>query len=126
MDFNIHFDEYHFASTIIITLVNYITLGILFYRVYKTNDLKPEVWKAILTMLIGLFVISINLNFDQYRIEIPILPLGFWILMWICKRNDNLERWEKYRRFAWAGFLIRFFFLLTSLLQMQIDSVIYS
>ncbi|MGG0177034.1 hypothetical protein [Gottfriedia acidiceleris] len=126
MDVNTHFDEYHFVSTIIITLVNYITLGILFYRVYKTNDLKPEVWKAILAMLIGLFVFSINLNFDQYRIEIPILPLGFWILMWICKRNDNLDRWEKYRRFAWAGFLIRFFFLLTSLLQPQIDSVFYS
>ena len=126
MDVNIHFDQDHFVSTIIITLVNYITLGILLFRIYRTNDLKPEVWKAIIAMLIGLFVFSINLNFNQYRIEIPILPLGFWILMWICKRNDNQERWEKYRRFAWAGFLIRFFFLLTSLLQPQIDSVIYS
>ncbi|MEH7350865.1 hypothetical protein [Gottfriedia acidiceleris] len=126
MDFNIHFDEFHFVSTIIITLVNYITLGILFIWIYRTNDLKPEIWKAIIAILIGLFVFSINLNFDEYRIEIPILPLGFWIFMWVCKRNDNQERWEKYRRFAWAGFLIRFFFLLTSLLQMLIDSIIYS
>jgi hypothetical protein len=126
MDVNIHFDEYQFVSTIIIMLVNYITLGILLFWIYRTNDFKPEVWKAIIAMLIGLFVFSINLNFDQYRIEIPILPLGFWILMWICKRNDNQERWGKYRRFAWAGFLIRFFFLFTSLLQMLIDSVIYS
>ncbi|MEH7514462.1 hypothetical protein V7146_17245 [Gottfriedia acidiceleris] len=126
MDFNIHFDEFHFVSTIIITLVNYITLGILFIWIYRTNDLKPEIWKAIIAILIGLFVFSFNLNFDEYRIEIPILPLGFWILMWVCKRNDNQERWEKYRRFAWAGFLIRFFFLLTSLLQMWIDSIIYS
>lgn len=126
MDGNFHFDEYHFVSTIIITLINYITLGILLFWIYRTNDVKPEVWKAIIAILIGLFIFNINLNFNQYRIEIPILPLGFWILMWICKRNDNQERWGKYRRFAWAGFLIRFFFLFTSLLQMLIDSVIYS
>ncbi|PGL71400.1 hypothetical protein [Bacillus sp. AFS055030] len=123
MDVNIQFNEFHYVSAIIITLVNYITLGILLFWIYRTNELKPEVWKAILAMLIGLFVFSINLNFNQYRIEIPILPLGAWILMWICKRNDNQERWGKYRRFVWAGFLIRFFFLFTSLLQMLIDSV---
>ncbi|WP_088012172.1 hypothetical protein [Gottfriedia acidiceleris] len=125
MDFTIHFDEYHFASTIIIMIVNYITLGILFIWIYRTNELKPEVWKAIISLIIGLFVFCINLNIEQYRIEIPILPLGYWILMWICKRNEHQERWEKYRRFAWAGFLIRFFFLFTSFLQMLIDSVIY-
>ncbi|PGS52262.1 hypothetical protein [Bacillus sp. AFS041924] len=125
MNFQFHFDEYHLASDIIITLVNYITLGYLFYWVYKTNTLKPKVWKALIAMLIGIFVFSINLNFDHYRIEIPILPLGLWILYWICKRNDHQDRWGKYRRFAWAGFLIRFFFLITSLLKTLIDSVIY-
>lgn len=125
MNFQFHFDEYHLASTIIITVVNYITLGFLFYWVYRTNELKPNVWKAIIAMLIGIFVFSINLNFDEYRIEIPILPLGLWILLWICKHNDHQKRWAKYRRFAWAGFLVRFFFLFTSLLQMLIDSIIY-
>ena len=97
-----------------------------FYKkVTKTDD--PEEFLHIFYN-IGSFVLQNTITFFLYQIlnrSFSGVPFGFWILMWICKRNDNQERWGKYRRFTWAGFLIRFFFLFTSLLQMLIDSVIY-
>ncbi|MFB7139954.1 hypothetical protein ACFCYN_09895 [Gottfriedia sp. NPDC056225] len=116
-----YFNEYHLSSTII-SLVNYLVFGYVIFWVYRTNVLKPKLWKALIAVLMGLFVFSINFNFDNYHIVIPILPVGLWILLWICKHNGNEERWAKYRRFAWAGFLIRYFFLITSLLQLLIEN----
>ncbi|WP_088070973.1 hypothetical protein [Gottfriedia luciferensis] len=122
MNLQFRYEDFHHVSTTMITLVNYIIFGLVLYWVYKTNDLKPKLWKAFLAMFLGLFVFSINFNFDQSYIEIPILPLGVWILLWICSRKNNQTRWAKYRRFAWAGFILRFIYLITTLLIQPIIS----
>ncbi|MFP3916453.1 hypothetical protein U5N28_01480 [Lysinibacillus telephonicus] len=99
--------------------------GILFwvYRVYKKQIIKPEIWKMLIVMIVGLFSFSIKFNLFQSIINIPILPLGVWILYFILKRRE--ESWQKYRSFAWVGFWANFIFLAATLLTLPIHYLIY-
>jgi hypothetical protein len=120
-----HFDLFNHVPTLIIAIINCSIFGFFFYWIYKTYDMKPKKWKAFLFMFFGMFTFSINLNFFESHIQLPILPLGVWILMLLAKRKNENNRWEKYRKFAWTGFLLSFVYLIMSLFIKPIDHLIY-
>lgn len=125
MNFQFNVDTSFHLSAILITTLNYLIYGILFYRLYKKRDPKPIWWKALIVSFIGQFIFSINFNFFDSIIQLPILPLGVWILYWILKSKNRAERWGKYRPFAWLGFWLRFLYMFTSLLIHPLDHLMF-
>ncbi|MBD8068593.1 hypothetical protein [Bacillus sp. PS06] len=121
MDFTFDF-SYNLVSTIT-TLFSWAIILFLFIIYYKKSE-KPPVWKAIIILILGRFSFNFNLNVNML-ISIPILPLGVWIAYWILKRNNQQERWKRYRTFAWLGFFSNFVFLLISLLNGPMQQLIY-
>lgn len=110
---------------IINLILNVIIFGFLFYwstKIYKKQQVKPSIWKIILTLIVGLFSFSIILPFFNMNFKIAILPLGVWILYVLLKMAGS---WEKYRSYAWLGFVANYFFLLSTLLTMVISLFIY-
>ncbi len=97
---------------------------LLAYRSYKRLVVKPKVWKVILAILVGLFSFTINMEWFNTLVKIPILPLGVWILYGVLNRKE--DRWDTYRLFAWIGFLGNFIFLAGTLISIPVYSMIYS
>lgn len=107
-------------------VLNVLIVGIIFYwstKIYKKQQVKPAIWKIILTLLVSLFSFSLNLQFFDTIFKFAILPLGVWILYVCLKGKDG--RWNNYRPYAWLGFGANYFFLLTTLLTMVISLFIY-
>ncbi|MFJ7936561.1 hypothetical protein [Sporosarcina sp. NPDC096371] len=98
-------------------------IGMLAYRTYKKLPMKPKVWKVIVVLVVGLVSLSFNWNLENGLARIPILPLGVWLLYWVLKRKEG--RWERYRAFAWLGFLANFIMLATTLLAVPVHHAIY-
>jgi hypothetical protein len=100
-----------------------IAIGVFAYRIYKKQEEKPMKWKAFIVIIVGLFSFSITVpGFDAF-VKIPILPLGVWILYFICR--NKVEKWVKYRRFAWLGFIANFIFLAATFISFPIQNVLY-
>lgn len=93
------------------------------YRIYKKQTVNPKWWKILIVFIVGLFSFSINWNMYGSMIKLSILPLGVWILYFFLKGNE--ERWQKYRHYAWLGFMANFIFLASTLLSMSAHSLIY-
>ncbi|WP_143484629.1 hypothetical protein [Halalkalibacillus sediminis] len=105
----------NFLAWVIITAI------ILIY--YKKLEDKPRLWKALLIAFIGMFTFNFDLNILQTLISIPILPLGVWLLMIIFRNKE--DRWNVYRPFAWLGFFSQFIFILTVLISMPLNNLLY-
>jgi hypothetical protein len=100
-----------------------IAIGVLAYRIYKKQEEKPKKWKAFIVIIVGLFSFSITVpGFDAF-VKIPILPLGVWILYFIYR--NKVEKWVRYRRFAWLGFFANFIFLAATFLSYPFQSALY-
>ena len=125
MNFSLKFDLFTNLSTILVSGLTYIVIGILIYLIYKKQTEKPNKAKVLLVCLIGLFMFSINFSYKESLIRIPFLPLGVWILYGILSSNGNKERWNRYRPFAWFGFFANFIFLLSSLFSPILNEWIY-
>lgn len=93
-----------------------------FYRIYKNQekDIRPKLWKGILTIIIGLFAFTFPLTFFQPPISIAILPLGVWILYVLRK-----GKWEVYGKYAWLGFAANYILLATTLVGILFHGIIY-
>lgn len=125
MNFQFHFELFKDISTTMITIVNLLIFTFFIYWLYKKSKLKPKIWKSIVVMFIGGFAFTVNFNLFSTPVELPILPLGVWLLYWILSRKNREERWGKYRLFAWFGFLLKFIFILTSFFIHPINQFIY-
>lgn len=108
---------------IVTSIMGWIIIGILAFRIYKAQLEKPKAWKIIVVILVGLFSFSINWNVFNTLVQIAILPLGVWILYVFLKRKDG--RWKKYRRFAWLGFWANFILLSMALIAIPINHLVY-
>ncbi|WP_088042399.1 hypothetical protein [Bacillus sp. EAC] len=117
-------DSLKHIPSIIVSILNFMLIGFVFYRVYKEKEIKPKLWKALGVMYIGAFAFTFNFNFYQNIIQFPILPIGVWIIYWFSRRRKS-ERWTIYRGFAWKGFLLRFVFIITNFLIQPINSLMY-
>lgn len=100
-----------------------IAIGVLAYRIYKKQEDKPKKWKAFIVIIIGLFSFSFTVPAFDTFIKIPILPLGVWILFFIYR--NKVEKWVKYRRFAWLGFIANFIFLASTFVSIPIENALY-
>ncbi|RSD25465.1 hypothetical protein [Mesobacillus subterraneus] len=93
--------------------------------VYRSQNLKPNVWKMTVVVILGLFSFSINLPYMDQQVKLAILPLGVWILYAVLSKKNEGSSWLRYRRFAWLGFLANYLFLTISLINPIIHSAIY-
>ncbi|MDZ5471559.1 hypothetical protein SM124_07340 [Bacillus sp. 31A1R] len=108
---------------LILSVLAWITMGVLFFQIYKRQIEKPKVWKAILVVIIGIFSFSINWPMLNQVIKIPILPLGVWLLYFIYRKS--VDKWLVYRKYAWLGFFSGYLFLATSLLSLPVNHLFY-
>ncbi|MFE1245029.1 hypothetical protein ACFW35_12930 [Fictibacillus sp. NPDC058756] len=112
----------HFPS-MLMDILAFIVIGVLAYRIYKKQKEKPKKEKAFIVIIVGLFSFSITMpGFDAF-VKIPILPLGVWILYFIYR--NKVEKWVKYRRFAWLGFIANFIFLAATFMSIPIQNTLY-
>jgi hypothetical protein len=100
-----------------------IVIGVLAYRIYKKQEEKPKKWKVIIVIIVGLFSFSFTLPVFDTSVKIPILPLGVCFLYFIYR--NKVEKWVRYRRFAWLGFFANFIFLAASFLSYPIQSALF-
>ena len=117
IDFPIYF------SSIFSSLIGWGIVGIIAYRYYKKQLAKPKIWKVVFVILIGMISFSLGWYMYDQVFNIPILPLGVWILyLYLKGKND---KWQRYRPFAWLGFFANFIFILTALITVPIYFAIY-
>ena len=110
---------------IVLNLIAWGAIVILASRIYSKQDVKPIIWKLAIVILIGLFSFSINLPYMDQLIKLAILPLGVWILYGIYSRKNEGISWDKYRKYAWLGFLANYIFLAVTFLMPLIHSAIF-
>lgn len=113
------------SIAVILKTVSWLVLIIVIWIVYKKQDSKPVIWKMLIVTLIGLFSFSINIPIMEQQVKLAILPLGVWILYGIYYRKNEGRSWQKYRRYAWIGFIANYFFLFMTLLIILIHEGIY-
>ncbi|MFX3675209.1 MAG: hypothetical protein ACE3JQ_12310 [Paenisporosarcina sp.] len=99
-------------------------IGYLAYLLYKKHTARPEVWKVLLFILIGVFSFSISWPMFGSVVKLPLLPLGVWILYAIYRKKE--EQWQMYRGYAWLGFIANFIWIVTSLIAIPVNHLIYS
>jgi len=106
-----------------VTIIAWCVIAWFAYRLYKRQSDKPEIWKVLVVMLVGLFSFSFNTEMFGTVMKISILPLGVWVLYAYFRKKN--EEWQTYRNFAWFGFAANFIFLIFSLLAVPIFLAIY-
>ncbi|MBT2641316.1 hypothetical protein J7I80_03615 [Bacillus sp. ISL-41] len=106
-------------------LLAWVAIFILARRIYRKQDVKPIIWKLGIVIFVGLFSFSINLPYMDQQIKLAILPLGVWILYGIYSRKNEGISWDRYRKYAWLGFLANYIFLAGSLILPLVHSGFY-
>jgi hypothetical protein len=106
-----------------VTILAWCVIAWIAYHLYNRQADKPEIWKVLVVMLVGLLTFSFNTEMFRTLMRIPILPLGVWgLYAYFRKKNDE---WQTYRTFAWFGFAANFIFVIFSLLAVPISLAIY-
>lgn len=103
--------------------MGWIVIGIIASCIHKNQLENPKVWKVIVVILIGLLTFSIKLDVFDRVLQFSILPLGVWLLYWFF-RKDKLT-WQKYRSFAWLGFISNYILLVLLLVGIWINHLLY-
>lgn len=119
------FEKYMHAPSLIATASSYILIGTLFAIIYRKKPASPKLWKAILVLVLGMFAFHFTFNLAGEVISIPILPIGVALLSWLLGRQGNAARWQRFRRFAWLGFLSNFIVFAFALLAIPLDGMMY-
>lgn len=110
-------------STRMMTIIGWgILIGAVCY-VYRKQTEKPVIWKMAIILYIGLFCFNFSFMVSETPVKIAILPLGVWILILVFGKRK--ERWKVYRPFAWLGFFGNYIFLITTLLSILVQSLLY-
>jgi len=106
------------------TILAWMVLAFWLWRTYNAQHIeeRPDLWKVMITVFIGLFSFSLNLPLFDEVLSLAVLPLGVWILYGILKRN---ERWQAYRKYAWIGFLGNYIFFGAAILAIGLSGLVY-
>ncbi|MGE7271440.1 hypothetical protein ACQKK5_08270 [Brevibacillus panacihumi] len=116
-------DSNYNVIEILTVILGWLAIIFFAYTIYQKQMVKPKVWEIPLIILVGLFSFSINWRMFDVIVQLPILPLGVWILYFVFKGKD--QRWQTCRSFAWLGFGANFIFLASTLLTLPVHHVIY-
>ncbi|MGE7876562.1 hypothetical protein [Peribacillus muralis] len=119
------FEKYMHAPSLMATAASYILIGTLFAIIYRKQPASPKLWKAILVLMLGMFAFHFTFNLAGEIISIPFLPIGVALLSWLLGRQGNAVRWQRFRRFAWLGFLSNFIIIAFALLAIPLDGIMY-
>lgn len=118
------------SPTNLIDLITTIICWLLFitivFLVYQRNKEDLSLWRSLIIAFIGLFTFDFTLNIFGEHALLPLLPLGVWILYGIFRSRNNHMGWQRYRLFAWIGFMTSFLFFFVSLLGAFLHDQIYS
>ncbi|MDM5219334.1 hypothetical protein QUF86_00590 [Peribacillus sp. NJ11] len=118
-------EKYMHAPSLILIALSYMLIAIAFAIIYRRQEDSPKVWKASVVLVLGMIAFNFTFNLSDEVVSVPIVPLGVALLSWLLRRKGNEGRWQRFRRFAWLGFLSNFIFLTASLLAMPLDGIIY-
>ncbi|MFC0560851.1 hypothetical protein [Halalkalibacter alkalisediminis] len=116
----------NFPVDMIEAAVTILTWGLILYLIYylyQKSEAKPKIWKACVTTFVGIFTFNFSFPMFQTVIDLPILPLGVWILLWYASSRKGA--WDKYRRFAWLGFFTNFIFIIAPILTILLHHAVY-
>ncbi len=99
-------------------------IGLIIYRYYVKQAEQPRLWKVLVVIWIAMFTFDVNISYAYpEQLNIPILPLGVWLLYGVLKRKSS--RWAKYRGFAWISFGGNFIILISALLIAPVYQAVY-
>lgn len=121
MTFNVDF-SFHFVD-FVIGLLAWGMIGLIAYNIYRKQEVRPKIWKVIIFIFIGIFSFSINWSMDGVLLRFSVLPLGVWILYFFSKGKEGI--WQRYRSFAWLGFMANYLFLAATLLSIAFNQMLY-
>ncbi|MCM3664899.1 hypothetical protein M3204_10815 [Mesobacillus subterraneus] len=113
------------ATATALNIITWIVILLAIRMIYRKQEWRPKLWKMLIVVFVGLFSFSINLPFFDQQVKLAILPLGVWILYGLYSRKNEGESWEKYRKYAWLGFLANYLFLAMSILSILLHAGIY-
>ncbi|MEO4052965.1 hypothetical protein [Solibacillus sp. CAU 1738] len=113
----------NFDLAIVFSFFGWLIIGLLTYRLYKKQENKPKIWKIFIVIVIGIFSFTIKLDIYFVTVSFAILPLGVWLLAFICRKNEG--KWQRYRQYAWLGFFANYIFLSMTLLIIPVNYLFY-
>ncbi|MFA9555742.1 hypothetical protein ACERII_00340 [Evansella sp. AB-rgal1] len=118
--------SFEYSTNIVEIVVDIFSWALIIYFIYyfyQKLERKPKVWKAVVATFVGLFTFSFNFTMLGALVEIPILPLGVWVLYWYAHSRNGA--WDKYRSFAWLGFVANFLFIVTAILSVFLHHLVF-
>ncbi|MGE7183507.1 hypothetical protein ACQKKK_05765 [Peribacillus sp. NPDC006672] len=118
-------EKYMHAPSLILIAFSYMLISIAFAIIYKKQESPPKAWKALVVFVLGMITYSFTFNLSDEVVSVPVVPIGVALLSWLLRRKGNEGRWQRFRRFAWLGFLSNFIFLGASLLAIPLDEMMY-
>jgi len=109
----------------ITTIICWLLFIIIVFLLYRRNKEELSFWRGLIITFIGLFTFDFTISVSGERMLLPLLPLGVWILYGILRSRNNHMGWQRYRLFAWVGFMVSFLFFFTSLLGSFMHNQVY-
>ncbi|MCA0984195.1 hypothetical protein LCL89_09080 [Halobacillus yeomjeoni] len=95
---NLNIDFYFDAASTLLTLIAWGLTGAVVLYIRKNRGDSLKLWKVALVVFLG------SLTFDIYlyeRVNLPVLPLGFLVLLLATRKKPLL--WLKLKPYAWSG-----------------------
>ncbi|MEK4131174.1 hypothetical protein NYE67_16150 [Solibacillus sp. FSL W8-0474] len=92
------------------------------FKLYKKQEIKPIIWKAVIVYFIGKFALTFNYPLEQKAIHFALIPLGVIAIYLFFSKRPNFNT---YLTFAWFGFFSNYLFLVGTLLIIPLYSFLY-
>jgi hypothetical protein len=121
MNINIDFSFNGVSS--LLTIAAWGLIIFLAYRLYRKYKKNVKAWRVAFIVIIGLLSMDFKLNLADTIVNIPILPLGVWLLYFLSKNREG--QWERFRPYAWLGFFANLIFVGTTLISIPIQLALY-
>ncbi len=105
----------------VLTVAAWLIILVLLIRHYKRQESKPVIWKAVLALAVGIAAVPLHINMFGISAKLAVLPIGVGLIYMLIKN----ESWQRYRKFAWAGFWSNYVMLVVALLSGMLFSLVY-
>ena len=111
----------NFAEAVIYSFC-WLLIFVIGFKLYKKQEIKPIIWKAVIVYFVGKFAFSLNYPIEQQAIHFALIPLGVIAIYLFFSKRPNFNT---YLTFAWFGFFSNYLFLVGTLLIMPFNSFLY-